>query len=137
MSTGLTLVQGKKEHCYDLDNGARIFYRRIPLPIFVNLVRTNLVDDRTGKTDWQQVAEKGALHAITRWENVFDEDGTTPAECSDENKLMLPVQVMGAIFGKAIEHLPTNADEAKQYAQELTSEDAADPLAIASSAPTA
>lgn len=135
MSTGLTLVQGKKEHCYELGNGAHIFYRRIPLPIFVNLVRTNLVDDRTGKTDWQKVAEQGALYAITRWENVFDEDGITPAECSDENKQLLPVQVVGEIFGKAIEHLPKGTDETKQYAQELTGEDAADPLAITQSAP--
>ena len=102
--------------------------------MFVNLVRTNLIDDRTGKTDWQKVAEKGALYAISRWENVFDEDGTTHAECNDENKLMLPVQIMGAIFGKAIEHLPTNADEAKQYAQELTGEDTTDPLAMTESA---
>ena len=135
MHNGLTLVQGKKEYGYELGNGAHIFYRRIPLPVFVNLVRTNLVDDRTGKTDWQKVAEQGALNAISRWENVFNEDGTTPAECSDENKLMLPVQVMGVIFGKAIEHLPTNADEAKQYAQELTGEDTTDPLAKTESAP--
>ncbi|MBK6767418.1 MAG: hypothetical protein IPG71_14345 [bacterium] len=43
-----------------------------------------------------------------------------PPSAATRTSLMLPVQIMGAIFGKAIEHLPTNADEAKQYAQELT-----------------
>ncbi|MBU0691552.1 hypothetical protein KKH18_07030 [bacterium] len=137
MNNGLTLIQGKKEFCRELANGARIFYRRLPLPIFVNFVRGNLLDDRTGKTDWQQVAEKGALYAITRWENVFDEDGNTPAECNEENKAMLPPQVLGDISRLAIEHLKESSKEATEFAREIAAEGSPDPLANTTRAPEA
>lgn len=133
---GTILIKGEKEYCHEFENGTKIYYRRLPLPIFTNLLKEYVTDERTQKPDWQRIFEEGAKYLIRRWENVFEEDGVTLAECNEENISYLYPFVLANIFLLAISHLPTNKDAAVKLANEYAKKgaqteeaEADDPLA--------